>query len=742
MAMVDADWKVTRSTKIIDYIGADHGLTGASYATTIQFHRWLQQLADNATSTGSDDQLDKTDILPSSRATDNQITLIGGYTISDEGVEHLFDGSIIQGLAGTDQKIWDGIVNYGTEGVTIQLHQDGAVYSDDFWNTTPFGGSSGGLNRDVAAGISHRWLIKVFDDVANGGDIDGRRLIGTTRQYLFTNGEFRINGTARGNNVLALVEALDGNNETSIATVAGLDDIYIDRTDSTTEVSGVNSTGQAVLNVVDGTQFTAGGFIMTGVATDNSEYQILSIATNALTLNRNLVEATVGAETVWTLNIGFRQIDVDDTGGTEDYYSEWDRGANTINLFTERMKWLARDGTAEFIYGISGELFRGITHEITVDTALGTFAPVEEVSWAGGTGQMLAINSPTAATTMWIQLLTGVAPTDGQVITGAISTASVAMNVTIVDRVATLKFPFYGSSTGSAIVGAYGFALQFNDLGKDDKVIDLTNTTITPPNTVTFSVKGTVLGEDDLLVGNWDGVSTDLSGNPLLGLTDYTLATTLNADNITAVVISGAIDSFLAATGYIQVTDDNGVQRKLHYSSFTASTFTIDTTTGDEDFNTINATSGVAVNYSQLQLDTALALDNITAVVVDNTIPSDTPSDGYIRVVDDAGFSRRLHYSSFTGSTFTIDTTDGQEDFLADEAALGSYVMLTYIDKLSAAATEAFSYVYGAADRRFVIKARDGGGASKSSTPIKEYIATGSAGTNGGEVTIIRTVDT
>lgn len=734
MAIVAADWKVTRSTKVFDYIGTDHGVAAASYATVIEFHRWAQGLADDNTSSG-DDQLDKTDPLPSSRATDNQITLINGYTMTDAAIEHLYDGTIIQGTVGVDQKIWDGIVNYGTEGISIQIQQNGAVLADDYWNSIPDGETVPGLNRDNTQGISHRFMVKVHDFVADGGDIDGRRLVGTTRKYLYTFSEFKINGTARGNNVLALTEGLDGNNETPIGTIAALTDINIDRTDSTTTVSGVNNAGQAVLNVVSGGVFVAGDFIQTGVASDPSEYQIISIATNALTLNRNLVVATAGAETVYKLNVGFSQLDVNNNAANEDYFMHWDKGANSTNTFTEYLKWLSRDATAEYIYGLSGELYRGITHELVVDTPTGTFAAVEAVSWAGGTGQMLAINSPTAATKMWIQLLTGIAPVNNELITGGISGATVLLNVTVTDRVPLIKAPFFGASTGTSLVGSYGLTLQTADLSSTDKVIDLTNTTINPPNNVQFSVGGLVSTEDNVLVGSWDGTSTDANGDPLLGYTDWVLSTSLTADNITAVVITTTIPAGTPATGWIQVIDDNGVVRKLHYSSWATSTFTIDTTTGDEDFLSVNATAGVEVSQSQLQLDTALVADNATAVVVDNAIPSDTPSTGYIRVQDNNGFLRRLHYTSWTGSTFTIDTTDGQEDFLSVGAAVGSRVMITYLDLVATAATESFTFVYNA-DRQFVIKVRDGGG-----SPIKEYITSGTMGSNGGSTTAIRTTD-
>jgi hypothetical protein len=648
MPIVAADWTITRSTKVIDYIGDDHlrfgGIT-PSYATVIEFHRWVQGLADDAEYTG-DDEMDIININPSARSTDNIITLVGGYTVTAAAAEHLYDGTIIQGSAGVDQKIWDGIVNFGNSSVIIQLIQNGGVTTDDWWNLT----GGGGLNADSANGISHRFMVLVHDFVGSGGDIDGRRLLGTSRTYGNTYGEFKINGTSRGNNVLALSDASDLNNTTAQATVDAYADVFIDRTITTATVSGVNSTGQAVLNVTDGTQFTDGDFIMTAV--DNQEYKILSIATNALTLNRNLVTATTGGEATYILNIGFAQIDVDNNTINEDYYSQWDLGAQSINGFYEYTKNLSRDGTDHYIYGISGELFRGITDEITVDTPTGTFDAVESVSWTGGTGQMLAINSPTAATKMWIQLLTGTSPGDNVVITGGNSTATATVNVTVTDRSSLIKTPFVGASTGSAIIGSYGLTLQTTDLSASDKVFDLTNTQVVPPNNVTFTLSGLVVGEDRVLIAPWDGATTDADGNPEV----------------------------------------------------------------DYNQNTLNGTlSGAAV----------------TAVVVTTAIASDTPSTGVIRVQRDSGLYSRIAYTSWTGSTYTIGSTD----FSGDIATTGNNVFLGYIDKLAAATSETFTGVY-LADRSLVIKVRDG-----AASPIKEFISSGTLGSNGGSSTTIRTVD-
>jgi hypothetical protein len=570
MAINAAHWTVTRSNGNIRYIGGDHD-SSPSYATVIEFHRWLQGLADDAVAVG-DDELDITNVDPSRRSTDNIITLINGYNITDTEAEHLYDGSIIQDDGDT---IYDGIVNFGNADVQIQIIQNGEVLTDDWWNY-----NNAGLNASAAAGISHRFMIKVR---TGGADIDGRRLIGTCRRFGYTYAEFSINGTSRGNNVLALSDSADLNNETASGTVAGWTTIT------------------------------------------------------------NETEGYVG-------------LDVNNDTTDEYYYSEWNKDSYTINQFYERMKYLTRDGTAETLYGLNGELFRGITHEVNVDNPTGTFSAYEGINWATGSGQMLAINSTTAATKLWIQLLTGSAPTDGQTLTGVGSTATADVDTTVTDRSATISKPFCGASTGSALIGAYGVGLETTDVTSSDKLTDLGANVITPPNYVTNTVAGLVSGEDRVLVGPWDGVSTDANGDP-------------------------------------------------------------------------------AIDKDQLSLATALTADNINSVVVSEAIPSDTPLTGYIRVTDDNGFERRLHYSSWATSTFTIDTTDGNEDFSGDEAQIGNDVYIAYIDELAGSTTATFTGVQSGS-RNLVVIVRDG-----ASSPIKQFISSWSYTSSDQTISAIRTTD-
>lgn len=526
MAIVATDWTIDRDTKVIAYIGDDHTGTAPSYATVIQFHRWLQSLADDAVAVpSSNDELDITNTDPSKRSTDNIITLINGYTLNAAAPEHLYDGSIIQGVVGVDQIIWDGIVNFGNSDVQIQLIQDGVVLSDDWWNHRDKIYGDGGLNYSDDAGISHRFMIKVHDFVADGGDIDGRRIIGTARRFGYTYQEFKINGSARGNNVLALADATDLNNQTAIGTVAG----------------------------------------WTGITL--------------------VTEGYVG-------------LDINDDGDNEYFYSEWNTNypTNTINNFYERMKWLTRDGSASTLYGLNGELFRGITHEIAYSSLTGTFDEGNAISWSGaavGTGQVLADNG---VDKLWIQLLTGVSPIATCSLSQTSPDVASATAGTVIDRSALVSKPFIGVSTGTQIIGAYGVGIQPTDINSGDKVFDLANAQWSPPNLVTNSVIGLVSGEDRVLVAPWDGITYDDNGDPAITKDQLSLSGNLTTDNVASITVAEAIPIDTPSSGTIRVTDDNGFERWIPYSSWTGSVFTVNTGHVDignnNDFLSVNATSG------------------------------------------------------------------------------------------------------------------------------------------------------
>lgn len=559
MPFVAADWSITRATGNIRYIGDAHAGASPSYATVIELHRALQDLADNETSTG-DDELSIIDQTPSDRGgVDTNITLLNGYNIDQTASEHLYDGSITQA---SGAEIYDGIQVFGNS-TSIQVIQAGIRLTNDFWNQANMIAAT----SDAASNTSHRFMLLVR---SAGSDIDGRRLVGTQRVWGTVFTEFSIGGgTNRGNNVLALNANSDLNNQTAELTIGAIVDI-----------------------------------------------------TNA--------------------NQGYVGIDADGNSVNEFYYSQWQLGANSKNTFYERMKYLVREGTAETLYGISADVFRGITHEIDIDGPTGTFTEPESVSWTGGTGQLLAIDSTTAGTKMWIQLLTGTVPVDNDTITGLTSSATASVNVTVASR--TVSVPFVGASTGTAIIGAFGFGIQAADLANSDLLLDLTGTPRQPPNNVTFTVLGLVASEDRVLV------TADDSGN--IDFDQLALQSTLSAAAVTSIQVSTSIPLDTPATGEIFVQLDSGNYIPVAYTSYSGDTFTVAST----DFSSDNATALNNVFIAYINELAAAATASFTSVYQsDRTL--------FVRVRDGGGsptktFETTATLSSGGGSTTNIRTSD------------------------------------------------------------------------------------
>lgn len=364
-------------------------------------------------------------------------------------------------------------------------------------------------------------------------------------------------------------------------------------------------------------------------------------------LNNATTIGTIAAlADITNVTSGYNAIDVNNDTTDEFYYSEWNRGANSINTFYEYMKWLTRAGFTTTLYGLPGEKFRGITHEVAVTTPrTSTIAEGVSASWTGGTGQVLARDSAATATKVWIQLLTGVAPTAGQLITVGGGSVTAAGGTPSTER--TLSTPMCGASTGSSLVGAYGFALEYADLAVNDKIQALDAVTRQPPNNVTFTVNG-VLSGWRVLVGPENG-----SG--------------------------GLLETQLSNTGLL---------------------------------------NGAAV----------------TAVVVDEAIPANTPASGTIRIKrTDGRFTRHPYSAVNTGTkTFTITA----HDFSSNTAPIGADIYISYIDDVAAGASISFNTIQSGGAQTLYVSARFGGTGPSYTDSIKPAATTGSLGTTGGSATI------
>lgn len=537
------------------------GGAGDGPYTVLELHRFLQDLADAASSSG-DDLLDITSGTPSERSTDNIITLLGTYNIDADMAEHLYNGSITQA---SGDEMYSGLVVvgavYGT--TTLQVVQDNALYDTD----TPFWGT--GLNPVPAENILTRMLILTR---TGGADVDGKRIRVFAREWGETYAEFSV-------------------------------------------TMGLGNSVAAIFTVED--------------------------------LNNTTLDTTVGGWTTITNTEGYQEIDLDNGEGAQPYFAKWDYATYSVNDVYERCKYIARRGTAETIHTMDGELFRGITHEIPYDNEqVGEPAEDETFTWGtgatAGSGIALAIDDNGDTGTIWIQLLTGVPPVEDMQLTGGTSSTTVDADAGITAR--TTSPHFFGTSTGSAIIGAYGICVDPSDAGLNDKFFDLTNTQRIPPNNQDFVVGGLVSGEDYVLVA-WDDTGIDFD--------QFTTTATYNTSGITSIAVTPAIMSDTPQTGTLRIELDDGRYRKISYTSWAGSTFTIpDTNFTSPD----NSTSGNNLFVSYLDL---LATGTSESV----TIKYASDRTFYVRVRDGGAspiktFETTGSFTAAGGSTTAIRTTD------------------------------------------------------------------------------------
>lgn len=379
--------------------------------------------------------------------------------------------------------------------------------------------------------------------------------------------------------------------------------------------------------------------------------------------------------------------------------------------------------TVAQLYELPGDVFRGPTHQVALSGGTGTWQAVEPVSWSGGTGQLLAVNNATAssATTMWIQLLTGVAPTNTQTITGGSSGATNTCNGTPTEKDTAQKqaLPFIGQSTGLNIFGVYGVGFQTADLSSSDKVIALDGVSYTPPNNQQFLITGVSNGEDYIVMAplayllQWDNEG---------GTPPFT-------DGETLTFGGGGTAKLLELT-------DNGTTGYMLIRMLTGSVPANDETiTGGTSGCTadVNQTPQPEIDIENLTLNGTLSGAAVTSVVVTEAFASWYPSTGWLRIRRDSGRTTRHPYSAYNSGTKTFTITS--HDFSTDNATTGNGCCVTPMDKLADAGQLSWTGVY-TSDVSFFFRGRDGGG-----TPIKPLEQAVSFTSSGGSQAMIRQSD-
>jgi hypothetical protein len=122
----------------------------------------------------------------------------------------------------------------------------------------------------------------------------------------------------------------------------------------------------------------------------------------------------------------------------------------------------------------------------------------------------------------------------------------------------------------------------------------------------------------------------------------------------------------------------------------------------------------------------------VVSMVMSAGIPTDIPSAGTFRVQLTSGKYRRVAYTSFTGSTFTVTSID----FSADPVLISANAFVTYIDRVATGTTESATYVFDAS-RTLFTRVRNATPASE----IKTFETTATVGSGGGSSTVGRIDD-
>lgn len=296
-------------------------------------------------------------------------------------------------------------------------------------------------------------------------------------------------------------------------------------------------------------------------------------------LNNTTLKATIAALFVSDPPItveGYQEFDYLNGNGLNPFHLSYDIDPQVSRGdFYEQSKYIASNGSGETIYGRAAELFVGADLNFPFDSAdgVGGFTQSEYITFSGGAKAMLlAMESLTGTSgNMYCQLISGVAPSSGETITGDTSAETAAINGTVVTR--TINTHYLGQYTGTGFITNFGIAFVVADGTKNDKFADLLGVVQAPPNNVTFTLSGLVATEDYIIGAENDGAGAfNYNQFKLDGI--HTASAT--------VTIGGAggdeatIPSDTPTSGTLRVLRADGKYDRLPYSSWSGNVFTLD----------------------------------------------------------------------------------------------------------------------------------------------------------------------
>lgn len=623
-------------------------VSGTDTYTVLELHRFLQGLADDASSSG-DDLVDITSDDPSGRSTDTIIELKNGYNIDDDAAEYFYGGSISQDSGNTvysGLQVLGAVANTSTQ---LMVEQDNEKYQlHGNTEDAPFWGdqSSGGFNGSATSGILMRCLIK---SRSGGVDINGKRIRVIARHWGDTYDFFNVT-LGDGEAVAAIGTVADAQNDTARATVTAYGNI--------TNVEGFQTidvgNGNGAQEYYSQWQDTSGSDIkaiwewgkdLVGHTTSKTIHGINGLLFQGITHSWPYDGESGGPFTedeivAWGTSFAY-------DGEASGPFTEGESVTIGSSGAGGKLVYLQDDGSTGTMYVqlddtsitlLDNDVVTGLTSGATCSIQ----GAITGQTVNGGSGLLLALDDDGADGNFYIQLLSGQTPANNDTIIGRSSDATCLVNGTPTLR--TVPKTFLGTYTGS-LIGAYGVGVASADLTASDTIEDLAGATQTPPNNVTFTVTGLVSGEDYVLVGPSD------SG--VLDKDQLSLNTTLNGATETAVVATATIPSDTPTTGSIRIELDTGVYMRQDYTSYASATFTI----ASADFtgaNVASSTNDVFISY--IDVGATSGSESFTSVYnADRSL--------YVRVRDGGAspiksFETEATLTSVGGSVAAIRTSD------------------------------------------------------------------------------------
>ncbi len=109
-----------------------------------------------------------------------------------------------------------------------------------------------------------------------------------------------------------------------------------------------------------------------------------------------------------------------------------------------------------------------------------------------------------------------------------------------------------------------------------------------------------------------------------------------------------------------------------------------------------------------------------STLIVNTTLPLDTPASGFVRIVRSSGVEDRLPYTSYSGSTFTLSTT------LPVSYSAGDSCYVGYLDVLNSTLGNESNIIQFVTNRDCVLVVRKGSGLGKIRDVRENFILTSS----------------